>query len=1088
MDQHSISTISAFFEMQASQRPSHVAAIFKDQFLSYKTLNEQANQLARYLIEQGVKPNTPVAFCISRKFSVLIATLAILKMGCAFLPLDPKHPIERLLYQLEDNANPMLLLSNEEQHLFQSYNGPQLFLDNLPLENIEASNLSPVNPSDLAYIIYTSGTTGRPKGVLVEHQTVVNYCHWFAEYACVQIESRVDFSSSLIFDMSLTTSLVSLMLGLTVVIAEENIKEDLQQYLRYINEQYIDIIKITPSFLHALLYELHHHLIPLPHLKTVILGGENLDRADCQLWLNFYPHHTIYNEYGPTEATIGVTQCLVNASNLSTFENTIPIGRPAKHVQCYLLDENLHLVDDGKTGMLYIGGECLARGYLNQPELTEKRFIASPFGPGKLYQTGDLCYTLADGSLVYVGRLDAQQKIRGFRIEPSEIEAALCQYPNIQKTVVLALEKGTEEKQLVAYYQLKKDNVALSYQELHDHLKHILPEYMIPNMFIQVSTFPLTLNGKLDSKALAKISPEYAHDGEIATTELTQALTDIWQNELHINNIKIEENFFELGGHSLSASRILSQIQKQFRKKIELSDFYQAPTINQLASLIEKASIIEAVEPSIINLLRNKKALPLCDFQLTIWFANRFEPKVKKINIVGRKRLMGMLNIHYLTRALQAVLQSHTALQFRPSKIRPLLYQSKTKPFEIQHQSLKLLSESEQTSFLENSISELTYSSNWKVYSPMLMVKVFDLNDHESELQLCLPHIVCDEVSIDILFADLSHYYQIVAHHAELPELKPTEHLQNYLFNEQEELAKQAPSKIAFWQHYLASTSLFEPPEAVCIAEKNATFHYSTYEKLSHFDLKKLYRYCAVYQINITEILCAVFVQALLSSSQNKSDHLFINLVKSKRNDRTYDNTIGCFLRLETISVILPKELTIFNIAKAIQFATLETVPYQGCSFLVKASFLSLFKNVSKIQHLLFRWISQGYRFVLGLPKYFEMILQHSLKLSGRNKNKTFIITFNIHNNFLKQSESNVTSLFGFNQKKMPCSERDLIQVDGVLDVCFHRDDSNELYLIISANLLPAFREKLAQSCHEIIRQLAEKSDTLTSQYGVFDR
>lgn len=431
-----------------------------------------------------------------------------------------------------------------------------------------------------AYVIFTSGSTGKPKGVVIQHQSVLKYAHWFNEYTQLPNSQLIDHSSNYCFDMAITTTIIPLLLGHTIVLCPDDIKKNTRLYLNHLKKNAIQLIKITPSYLKELLREIGNHPVDLPDLKTIILGGENLSSADCAQWLTLYPNHQLYNEYGPTEATVGVTQQVINTSNIHDFDSLVPIGRPASHVRCYLLNEHQEEVDPGE---LYLGGSALASGYLNDSVLTAKHFIHSKTH-GRLYKTGDLCHRLPNGSLECLGRIDGQFKIRGFRVEPGEIEFHLKQCPTIQDALV---HMHPNQEKLIAYCILQKPDETLDALRVRRYLQNHLPLYMIPQAFVSLPAFPLTANGKLNYKALPE--PDLSSTLHVSPrTQLEETLQIIWGQELNLENISIENHFYELGGHSLNAARILSNINETLRIELKFEEFYRAETIAGLARFIQK--------------------------------------------------------------------------------------------------------------------------------------------------------------------------------------------------------------------------------------------------------------------------------------------------------------------------------------------------------------------------------------------------------------------------------------------------------------------------------------------------------------------
>ncbi|MDP3562270.1 MAG: amino acid adenylation domain-containing protein, partial [Legionellaceae bacterium] len=442
-------TIHQLFEEQVKKTPNNIAVVFADQQLTYNQLNEEANQLARYIHKQN--PGEFVAICMDRSLEMIVAILGILKAGCAYVPIDPNYPQERIDYILAD-IQAKLVLDN-------SLKATSYYRE--AKENLISMN----GPDDLAYVIYTSGTTGKPKGVMVEHKDFLFYQHSFNALLSQSQSIISAFTLSYCFDASLPTLFSSLITGGKVVVTKELLDISSIDYFNQLRKHHVNVIRFTPSLLRGVIDELLDYKQPL----TIVLGGEAYDE---RLIARIIKHSTIilYNQYGPTEAVVGST---IKRLTATSKEQVIGKQYPGKLV--YVLDNVLSPVPIGVIGELYIGGSGLARGYLNQLELTKECFIVNPFGAGRLYKTGDLVRWLPDGNLEYIGRNDFQVKIRGYRIELGEIEHVLSAHPDIRQSVVLA-----HDAKLIAYY------VGQTNEPLDDYLRSKLPDYMIPSAFIAI--------------------------------------------------------------------------------------------------------------------------------------------------------------------------------------------------------------------------------------------------------------------------------------------------------------------------------------------------------------------------------------------------------------------------------------------------------------------------------------------------------------------------------------------------------------------------------------------------------------------------
>ncbi len=591
--------IHQLFEEQVERTPDNIAVVFEDQQLNYRELNARANQLAHYLQNLGVGPDVLVGICVERSLEMMVGLLGILKAGGGYLPIDPEYPTERLLYILQDAQVRVLLTQKHLIAGLPKHQSELVCLDTDWSFITQAQESNPgceVQPENLAYAIYTSGSTGEPKGVMIQHSSVVNLAHGLhqAIYAHHQISPlRVSINGSLAFDTSVK-QIIQLIYGHSLNIVPEKVRFDGHAMLSYLRQQKIDVLDCTPSQLRLLISV--GLLDSDNHPQSVLVGGEAIDES---MWATLAKAQNInfYNVYGPTECTVDTTICLITA-NLKPV-----IGRPIANVQTYILDEYLQPVPVGVPGELHIGGAGLARGYLNCPELTNEKFISHPFHQtteSRLYKTGDLARYLPDGNIEYLGRIDNQVKIRGFRIELGEIEAVLSQHNYVETTCVTAREDSPGIKRLVAYIVPPK-NVTPSTNELRQFLKARLPDYMIPSAFVTLETLPLTPNGKLDHRAL----PEPNLRGEIELNFVAprnleeEILATIWSQVLRVEPVGIYDNFFELGGDSILTIQIITRARKA---GLELTpkQLFTHQSIAELATVATRVTESQT-EPEIVN-------------------------------------------------------------------------------------------------------------------------------------------------------------------------------------------------------------------------------------------------------------------------------------------------------------------------------------------------------------------------------------------------------------------------------------------------------------------------------------------------------
>lgn len=578
--------IHQLFTEQAAKTPDQIAVVFEDQQLTYAQLNARANKIAHYLQNLGVKPEVLVGIYLERSPLIIISLLAILKAGGAYLPLDPALPSSALALRLQDAEAKVLLT---QQQLIK--NLPKLVTKIVCLDRDRAiidreSEENPhcqVNTKNLVYTIYTSGSTGRPKGVAIEHRQLLNYFYSIQSRLNLTPGSSFALVSTLAADLGNTVIFPSLCSGGCLHIISSQRTSDPQALADYFDRHPIDCLKIVPSHLKALLTTEDPGKI-LPQ-QRLILGGETTSWDLIGRVRQIAPECQILNHYGPTEATIGVTTFEVE-TRANHKSATVPIGRAIANTQIYLLDSEGQPVPIGVSGELHIGGAGLARGYLNQPELTTQKFISNPFVEGRIYKTGDKARYLPDGNIEFLGRTDNQVKIRGFRIELGEIEAVLSQHPEVEQAVVTVSEDDGNCKLIAYVVPTQTSNIS----DLRIFCLSKLPEYATPSAFIVLKTLPLTPNGKIDRQALPapdSTRPELKAAYVAPRTPIEKKLVEIWQELLGLEKIGIQDNFFELGGHSLLITQLLVRVRDIFKIEISLHSLFKLPTIANIAQKVQ---------------------------------------------------------------------------------------------------------------------------------------------------------------------------------------------------------------------------------------------------------------------------------------------------------------------------------------------------------------------------------------------------------------------------------------------------------------------------------------------------------------------
>jgi len=667
--------IHQLVESQVKRTPDSIAISLENISLTYRELNNRANQLACYLQTLGVEADALVGICVERSLDMVIGLLGILKAGGAYVPLDPNYPQERLAFMMEDSQCKVLLSNSKQLTRLPDYQAKVVCLDNdwetiaqYSKENLESG----VTPDNLAYTIYTSGSTGKPKGVQIIHQALVNFLTSMSQAPGLTQEDVLLAVTTISFDIAGLELYLPMIVGARVVLVTREVVSDAPQLIKVLEQSDATVMQATPATWRMLLAAGWQGDSTL----KILCGGEAMSRELANQLLA--RSGSVWNMYGPTETTIWSAVYQVESG-----DTAVPIGQPIANTKIHLVDpeqrqkdNQLKLVPVGEPGELLIGGVGLARGYLNQLELTEEKFIPDPFSnePGaRLYRTGDLARYLPDGTIECLGRIDHQVKIRGFRIELGEIESALYQHPGIQETVVTAVEEDLGEKRLVAYlltdlnveripqsmdYLIETQGLSLAH--LRSFLKEKLPDYMMPSAFVLLDTLPLTPNLKVDRKALP--APNQAklvlmEEFVPPRNPLEQQLVQIWIEVLKIKRVGIHDSFFELGGHSLLTAQLLSQIRKTFQVELPLLSLFEAPTIAKLAQEIAVVQNSQSNSPqtsTTVEELRTDAILEPSIYPELPYTNSGTEPQ--HIFLTGATGFLGAFLLHELLQQTEATI------------------------------------------------------------------------------------------------------------------------------------------------------------------------------------------------------------------------------------------------------------------------------------------------------------------------------------------------------------------------------------------------------------------------------------------------
>lgn len=746
--------IQQLFEAQVAANPSRIALVFEDQHLTYVKLNARANQLAHFLRKLGAGPELTVGLCLDRSVDLIVGLLGILKTGAAYVPLDPGLPKHRLNMILEDAGARVLVTRSE---LAEGL-GDQL--DSVVCLDTDAQEIADENPNDLrsavsdqnlVYVIFTSGSTGRPKGVAVEHRQLINYVNAIWEKLDLPAGSSFATVSTIAADLGNTALFPSLCKGGTLHLIAEERATDPDALAEYFSRNRIDCLKIVPTHLSALLSASNPACV-LPR-RRLVLGGEACPLGLVEKIGALAPDCVVLNHYGPTEATVGAITNRLTGPDADRISDTVPLGRPIANVQAYVLDQRLRPVPIGAPGELYLGGAGLARGYINRADATGEKFIPSPFGSNgeRLYQTGDLARYLGDGRIEFLGRSDDQVKVRGYRIEPGEIELALRQHAQVAETVVVAREDNPGDKRLVAYV-VARDREQAGAPELRAFLSGKLPEYMTPSAFVFLDRLPLTLNGKVDRRALPAADHSRPDGDKVFAAPrnpIEATLAQIWSNVLGVDPVGVDDNFFDLGGDSILSIQIIARAN-QAGLGLSPRQLFQHQTVAELATVAGVAAAAVAEQGVVTG------RVPLTPVQARFFALD--QPELHHYNQAMLLEVQGTADASLFAQAIDHVLIHHDALRLRCAKTENGWQQffalpDGAVPFEAV--DLSCLAEVEQATAIESHAARLQASLNLQE-GPIIRVALFNRGaQRNSYLLIVIHHLAVDGVSWRILLEDL---------------------------------------------------------------------------------------------------------------------------------------------------------------------------------------------------------------------------------------------------------------------------------------------------------------------------------------------
>ncbi|BFM45316.1 hypothetical protein CFS9_39570 [Flavobacterium sp. CFS9] len=940
-------TIVDLFTEQVKQTPTAIAVVYEDAKLTYKELDERSNQLAHYLREQGVKPDTLVGICLERSLEMLIGILGILKSGGAYVPIDPEYPTDRIAYMLKDAGIDLVLSSQTSCNVINRGEDISVLCLDKDWELISGYPTvelrTVLTASNLAYVIYTSGSTGTPKGVMNEHSGIVNRLLWTQSHYQLKSDDAILQKTSFSFDVSVWEFLWAISCGARLVFAKPEGHKDVEYLKHIIEKENITTIHFVPSMLRVFLEDIN--LGDCKSLKQVLCSGEALQVDQVLLFKEKFRNVRLDNLYGPTEAAIDVSSWEVP---LEDVLSQVLIGKPVANTSLYVLDHQNQLVPIGVIGELCIGGAQVARGYLNKEELTKEKFIANPFKEGeRIYKTGDLARWLPDGNIEYIGRKDDQVKIRGYRIELGEIENALSSLAGVNQCCVLAKEDTAGNKRLVGYVVLEG---ALDKERLQNQLKLSLPEYMVPQLWVTLEKMPLTSNGKLDKKALPDPDGSDLSSTEYVAprNETEEQLAAIWQNLLGVEQIGIYDNFFELGGHSLLATRLVSMIRKALMIEVSIREVFEHATISDLGTHIAAQSEVVLL-PGIVAEERPAR-IPLSFSQERLWFLDQLQGSTEyHIPIV--LSLEGALDISLLEQTLHGIVSRHEVLRSMLLSEEGIGYQQ---IISAEGWSLDTDTVSDEL-VLKNHIAHYAHKPFDLSKDYKLRACLYTLENQKYVLACVFHHIASDAWSGEILVHEFMELYSSLESNS-TPNL-PTLHLQyaDYAIWQRKHLEGAVlENQLSYWESKLKGVSTLSLPtdyaRALVPSNAGAAVSLEIDQKLS----ASLNTICKEEGVTMFMLLLSAF-KVLLSRYSGQED-ICVGTSIANRTQSDLEGMIGFFVNTLALRSDLSGNPSFKDLLSRVKQTTLESYDHQLAPFekVVDRVITTRDRNMSPLFQVLF--------------------------------------------------------------------------------------------------------------------------------------
>ena len=919
-------TIIELFEYQVKCVPDNIAVEYEDEKLTYRELNNKANSLARTLREKGIGVDSIVGIMLDRSVNMIVSILAALKAGGAYMPIDPNYPEDRINYMLS-NSNAQVLLTEKEFIKKVSYNVEILDIEDKEVYSKENGNLNKISFEDnLAYVIYTSGTTGKAKGVMIRNKSLVNYCCSIINKANITIKDKTALLSSYAFDLGHTAVFTSLISGITLKVVPENKYRDPESLIKYI-EDGITYIKITPS-LFSMIVNSNNVMRIFTHsnLRLIVLGGESIDVKNIKKLNSMDKNNKVnlMNHYGPTESTVGCISTIMDINSLDEAHNII--GKPLDNIKIYILNDKNNIMPIGVAGELCVSGEGLAKGYINNEELTKKKFIENPYIKGeKLYKTGDLARWMPDGNIEFLGRVDDQVKVHGYRIEVKEIENQLLENESIEKAIVISKKDKNDSNYLCAYVVLKDSEISTS--EIRSNLQKKLPNYMIPSFFVKLEEMPITANGKIDKKLLPEPnkSLEIEEDYEEPRNEIEKQMVNVWEDVLDVKGISINTNFFEAGGDSIKALQIISKLSK-FNLKLEMKDIFEKLKIKDISQYVK---VVKGKKRNNETIEGEVKLTPI---------QRRFFNNKEEVNHYNQAFILYKktgFKEEVIKKVFKKIVEQHDALRmiFIEKDGQAIEYNRSIEEGIFDLYTYDFRGERNLEEKISNTCTKI--QEGMDIYNGKIIKLAIFNTDNGDHLLIAIHHLVVDGVSWRILFEDIQSLYKQAEEGEELVLEDKTSSYKEFASKLEEYSNGNALLKEKSYWNEIEEAKVKHICESEVLTFGNYEGAYTVSEVLTEEDTENLLKETnKAYNTQINDILLTALVRTTRDlTGDNK---LKVVMEGHGREDILegidISRTVGWFTSIYPIFIDLGKEEEISSDIKTVK-ETLRKIPNKGVGY-----------------------------------------------------------------------------------------------------------------------------------------------------------